>query len=614
MRLDPAAIETRERLEERLLAARVEGGHWVGELSSSALATATAVGVLALAGREGAPAPGAAEVIARGRAWLARNRNPDGGWGDTVRSASNVAATALVWGAFGLAGSAGTEEERAAASAEGWLRRAAGGIGAGHLAAALAERYGRDRTFSAPIFAFLSASGRLGEAGWPQVAPLPFELALVPPAWLGAVRLPVVSYALPALIAIGQLRHTRRPSGNPLLRAVRRRALEPTLRMLPVLQPASGGYLEAVPLTSFVVLSLLAAGRPGHEVVQRGLRFLLQSARHDGSWPVDTDLATWVTTLSVVALGAEPLTEGARHGLRDWILACQHDDVHPYTRAAAGGWAWTDRSGGVPDADDTAGALLALAALGTGHAAARRAAANGVDWLTGLQNRDGGIPSFCRGWGALPFDRSSPDLTAHALRAWTVWRPHLAPDRQAALGRAIDRALRYLQRAQHPDGSWVPLWFGDEGAPGEINPVYGTARVLSALAAVAAERPRAEALRARGWEWLLRAQNRDGGWGGAPGVASSLEQTALAVSAIAAPAPAGAATTTGPAEDALQRGIAWIVERTDRGRDTPASPIGLYFARLWYFEALYPLIFAAAAMRAADSGRTPTVSRDGCTR
>src|SRR5205814_1036115 len=45
----------------------------------------------------------------------------------------------------------------------------------------------------------------------------------------------------------------------------------------------------------------------------------------------------------------------------------------------------------------------------------------GIKWLLDLQNRDGGIPTFCRGWGALPFDRSAPDLTAHALRAWLAW-------------------------------------------------------------------------------------------------------------------------------------------------------------------------------------------------
>ena len=74
-------------------------------------------------------------------------------------------------------------------------------------------------------------------------------------------------------------------------------------------------------------------------------------------------------------------------------------------------------SGAVPDADDTPGALLALHALGGEDGDAARA---GVRWLLGLQNRDGGIPTFCRGWGQLPFDRSSPDLTAHALRAFAA--------------------------------------------------------------------------------------------------------------------------------------------------------------------------------------------------
>ena len=76
----------------------------------------------------------------------------------------------------------------------------------------------------------------------------------------------------------------------------------------------------------------------------------------------------------------------------------------------------------MPDADDTPGALLALLQLGTVESAdARSRGIAGVRWLLDLQNRDGGIPTFCRGWGALPFDRSSPDLTAHTLRAWSAW-------------------------------------------------------------------------------------------------------------------------------------------------------------------------------------------------
>ena len=64
-----------------------------------------------------------------------------------------------------------------------------------------------------------------------------------------------------------------------------------------------------------------------------------------------------------------------------------------------------------------AGALLALRALGDADGASRRAALSGARWLRSLQNRDGGIPTFCRGWGQLPFDQSTSDLTAHALRA-----------------------------------------------------------------------------------------------------------------------------------------------------------------------------------------------------
>src|SRR6266568_4695463 len=55
------------------------------------------------------------------------------------------------------------------------------------------------------------------------------------------------------------------------------------------------------------------------------------------------------------------------------------------------------------------------------HTPTRRPAAMaGIHWLLNLQNADGGLPTFCRGWTNLPFDRSAPDLTAHALRAWNT--------------------------------------------------------------------------------------------------------------------------------------------------------------------------------------------------
>src|SRR6185295_1744374 len=130
----------------------------------------------------------------------------------------------------------------------------------------------------------------------------------------------------------------------------------------------------------------------------------------------------------------------------------------------------------------TAGALLALHRFGgASDDSTRRAAFAGMEWLLGLQNRDGGIPTFCRGWGKLPFDRSSPDLTAHALCAWSVWLAEAPAGMQARLRPAFSRAVNYLRHSQQADGSWVPLWFGNQDAPNEENPTYGTSRVLIAL-------------------------------------------------------------------------------------------------------------------------------------
>src|SRR5207244_8473185 len=140
------------------------------------------------------------------------------------------------------------------------------------------------------------------------------------------------------------------------------------------------------------------------------------------------------------------------------------------------------------DADDTAGALLALLTLRPGgmDKKLRTSGVMGVTWLLDLQNRDGGIPTFCRGWGALPFDRSSPDLTAHAMRAWCAWREFLPLPLQQRIDAAIPGALNFLERSQRTDGSWAPLWFGNEHAHDEENRTYGTSRLVLALEDVAA--------------------------------------------------------------------------------------------------------------------------------
>jgi squalene-hopene/tetraprenyl-beta-curcumene cyclase len=429
-----------------------------------------------------------------------------------------------------------------------------------------------------------------GRIEWKLVPKLPFELAAVSHRLWGLLRLPVVSYALPALIAIGQVIHHHAPTWNPLTRLLRALTKKKTLRVLEAIQPVNGGFLEATPLTSFVTMSLAAMGLRKHVVARKGVEFLAASQRTDGSWAIDTNLATWTTTLAIKALPPRTLSPEQRLTLREWLLGQQWHAEHPYTHAAPGGWAWTDLPGGVPDADDTPGALLALTRLGAVDEITQAAGCTGVRWLLGLQNSDGGIPTFCRGWGALPFDRSSPDLTAHTLRAWNAWRTLVAADDRPRLARATARALAFLKKTQRADGSWVPLWFGNEHAPDDENPLYGTAMVVSALREVAeADERGAAALARRGAEWIACAQNDDGGWGGVRGVVSSTEETALAVEALAGTEHVGV----------FQRGVEWLVTRVESGAWRDPSPIGFYFAKLWYHEKLYPLVWTTAALAKA---------------
>ena len=550
-------------------------GYWEGELSSSALATATAVVALRVNGRDEHTG-----LVRNGAAWLAAGQNADGGWGDSPESPSNLSTTMLAVAALSLA-----DKERfgpVLARADEYVSARAG-RSVDERIAAITELYGKDRTFAVPILLTCAAAGLVP---WNRIPPLPFELAVLPHALYKAVKLQVVSYALPALIAVGLALHRRSPTGNPITRALRNLTTARTLKKLAAIQPESGGFLEAVPLTSFVAMSLAEASLAHHPVAGRCLEFIERTARPDGSWPIDSNLSVWLTSNAALALDAAGAISEIDSGkTRDWLTAQQYEARHAYTNAAPGGWAWTHLPGGVPDADDTARAVLALDALGKPTATA---ISSGVHWLMNLQNTDGGWPTFCRGWGKLPFDRSSPDLTAHALQALR------SGDGDRVL-RAVERGIRYLQREQRADGSWEPLWFGNQSSPGKANPVIGTSAVLPVLYEMS-ECGSAE----RGTAYLCAAQNPGGGWGGADGVDSSVEETACAVAALSQ-APHSAET-----ENAIERGTGWLVGRVEDGAWTVPAPIGLYFSSLWYSERLYPIIWTVEALGRAAARRTRT--------
>ncbi len=605
---------TTELLRERLLASRINVSHWEGQLSSSALSTAIASFALTQVDRAKYNS-----LINDGLHWLSVNQNADGGWGDTTDSPSNLSTTMLCYSAMAIPDRPASCAE-SISKTESWLHQTVGSLEPQALAEAVDRQYGKDKTFSAPILTMCALAGRLGNGNqtWGLIRPLPFELAVFPNRLYKWLRLPVVSYALPALIAIGQTHFHHCTVRNPFSRIVRGLARQKSLRVLKGIQPVNGGFLEASPLTGFVVMSLASCGLSANPVVGKGAEFLASSVREDGSWPIDTNLATWVTTLSVNALAAgdirSSLPESERQVILEWLLRCQHTEPHVYTGAAPGGWAWSDLPGAVPDADDTAGALLALHNLDPSSPVTLRAACTGIRWILGLQNSDGGIPTFCRGWTSLPFDKSAPDITAHALGAMGIWLPSLPLELQSKTRKAMTKIIRYLSAAQRKDGSWIPLWFGNQLAPKHENPVYGTSRVLSNLALL--PEPYRNSLSSeseRAIQWLLSAQNTNSGWG-APGAnASSVEETALAVDALAQiilirrKQNSNNRTHTSSQDairSAVSRGSAWLVPRIHEDLPLAPSPIGLYFASLWYSEQLYPLVFALSALTKAHAAFT----------
>jgi squalene-hopene/tetraprenyl-beta-curcumene cyclase len=144
---------------------------------------------------------------------------------------------------------------------------------------------------------------------------------------------------------------------------------------------------------------------------------------------------------------------------------------------------------------------------------------------------------------------------------------------------------------QRADGTWLPLWFGNEHEPNELNPTYGTAHVLIALRELKARGfPVPAGIAERAAEWLVNAQAESGGWSGFAGGPTSIEETGLTLEALA-----------GLDAAVVESGAAWLAAQVESSAWRESAPIGFYFAKLWYSERLYPLIFAVGGLAAAEA-------------
>ena len=221
----------------------------------------------------------------------------------------------------------------------------------------------------------------------------------------------------------------------------------------------------------------------------------------------------WDTALACHAL-MEAGRPGAAPNIRralDWIAQRQIlESVGDWAKTRPGvrpgGWPFQYRNDHYPDIDDTAVILCAL------HRADprryRHAIERGVEWICGLQSRNGGWGSFDADntheyLNNIPFadhgallDPPTADLTARCVSALAqIGYPSDHP--------AVARGLEYLRHEQEGDGSWFGRW--------GTNYIYGTWSVLSALNAVGEDMTQPYVRKAV--QWLKARQQADGGWG-----------------------------------------------------------------------------------------------------
>ncbi|MDR0699565.1 MAG: squalene--hopene cyclase [Tannerella sp.] len=583
--------EMTDFLRQDLLARQSPGSLWRGALSASAISTSTSVFALSVIDRDRYAA-----YVEAGVKWLRATMLPDGCWGDTPESKANMTATLLSYATLFYLNAAPEETKT-------YLSKQFGDIGDEHIVNGVLKYYGKDLTFSLPILVMCASAGVITR--WDAIPHLPFELSALPQRVFRFLNLPVVSYAIPALIAVGILRH--RKGKRTIFYPLRDAFVKKSLKVLTQLQPVNGGFLEAAPLTAFVSMCMACAGYKEHPVTRKAAGFLINTVRENGAWPIDTDLAGWLTALSVKALGPEIPD---RERLLETIAGNTFTFKHPFTGAQPGGWGWSDLPGAAPDADDTAGSLIAMHVLRKDSRYIPEVS-KGIEWLLDLQNRDGGMPTFCKGWSRLPFDRSSPDISAHSLAAFELWCDMLPCKLQQRCRKSIHRLLRWLEKTQAADGSWTPLWFGDQDAADEKSPVYGAAVTVEYLSM--SRHPLAAYPAKKGVAYLLSVQNDDGGWGGAKDLPSKVTFTARALSALSQAADLVADNVSADhvadnvdralshaaeiCDDAIVKGIDFLYRRFKDGTLNNAEPVGLYFARLWYSEELYNITFALNALK-----------------
>ena len=175
---------------------------------------------------------------------------------------------------------------------------------------------------------------------------------------------------------------------------------------------------------------------------------------------------------------------------------------------AGGGWPFQFENGHYPDVDDTG--VVAWALLQGQDDESQYAARRAVEWICGMQSRNGGFGAFdvdnTRTYlNEIPFadhgallDPPTVDVTARCATLLA-----LVLHRDQRMESVLQRSLHYIFAEQESFGGWFGRW--------GTNYIYGTWSVLVALEAAAV--PSTHSAVRRAVAWLKSVQRADGGFG-----------------------------------------------------------------------------------------------------
>jgi len=328
-------------------------------------------------------------------------------------------------------------------------------------------------------------------------------------------------------------------------------------------QMSDGSWAEDIIATSLALLAVMRVGGYVHQV-EMAARWLVRKQYPSGGWPAFDQLKIWAVGWAVCILGENKpkpsdlswLNKGAK-----WLKQGQNSDgsygsTPPFTH---------------PDLDDTSVALMGMQVLGEDDRL-------GVDLLQRLQNADGSWGTFPSFQGKppeissdFPVYISSVDVSIHVLEA--LWKKLGFHDQTVSLG------LKWVLSQQDDQGAFPGSWF--EGN------IYSTAQALELFSKWNLYwecwnfSRQILAARRKSLEFIIKAQDSDGGWG-------SVVETGLALSGLWRYAKA-------VPQEVMDKGLINLLTAQKKNGSFEPSYRGVY-AKGWNYEE--PLTTALTAIRA----------------